>query len=253
MPFPVAEVANLIPCNFTLSLRNLCAVLPGGGKICVNLPEVNLPDPMEIAMAFIAQINTALAPLMPVFVLLDVVMALVECILALPKSILPPNPQPIIACIEKLVVTLAALFNLVPLLSIPSTIKALIGAFIAFFQGLRAQIEAIILKRVQINADLASGQSLGIQSMIDAANCNLNFLNAHMANLNEAMAPVIALIKLVNHFLCILGLTPIPTFASIGADTSAAEVILEPIDATIAFLQTVYALIPDITLPEADC
>ena len=56
--------------------QNLSVTFPGGAEMAVQLPDTGIPDPMQLAKQMMAQANAALAPLVPVFNIIDTVMAL---------------------------------------------------------------------------------------------------------------------------------------------------------------------------------
>jgi hypothetical protein len=66
-------------------------------------------------------------------------------------------------------------------------------------------------------------------------------MDAYLQNLNEGMKPLNRLVGLLNLFLQLAGLQPIPDFKNLGNDAEAA---LAPLDAVIDSLKTVRAGLP---------
>ena len=95
--------------------------------ICIEIPE--LPDPISITLPggvsmesinLLEQLQPALAPLVPLFNIVDTVVALFNCIKAIPEVIgPPPDPTILAACIPELAEKVNALLKLIPQLSLP--------------------------------------------------------------------------------------------------------------------------------------
>src|SRR5580704_7442375 len=102
MNFPIASVLCLPPPPHI----DLCITFPGGATVCA-MDILNAADPFQIIQSLLQSVNTALAPLTPIFNIIDVVEAIVACIQAIPQCLAPPNPEPLIKCIPVLVAALA--------------------------------------------------------------------------------------------------------------------------------------------------
>ena len=85
--------------------------------ICIEIPE--LPDPLSITLPggvsmesinLMEQIQPALTPLMPLFDIIDTVVAVFNCIKAIPDTLgPPPDPTVLAACIPELAEKVAKL------------------------------------------------------------------------------------------------------------------------------------------------
>ena len=99
MPLPICIEIPEIPDPFSLTL-------PGG----VSIEHINL---MEV-------IQPALTPLVPVFNIIDTVVAVFNCIKAIPDSLgPPPDPTALAACLPDLAEKVDKLLKLIPQLSLP--------------------------------------------------------------------------------------------------------------------------------------
>ena len=95
--------------------------------ICIEIPEI--PDPFSITLPggvsmesinLMEQIQPALTPLMPLFDIIDTVVAVFNCIKAIPDTLgPPPDPTVLAACIPELAEKVAKLLKLIPQLSLP--------------------------------------------------------------------------------------------------------------------------------------
>ncbi len=226
----------------------LCVQFPGGMKLCAQA-GYELGDASEIVKSMLAQINSALTPLGPFFSLLDAVIAVKNCIMAIPDTIgPPPDPTALLNCLPGLLAAIDKLLQLLPQLSIPIMIKGILQVIITGLIGLRHKLAAMIRQTARvIQAALKAAQLGNIQLQL-VADCASGNLDAQLVNLNAGMAPLNRLIGLINFLLELAGLPCIPTLGGIESLTDAA---LAPLDAAIALLQQLLALIPalDMILP----
>jgi hypothetical protein len=213
MPFNPADLAGLVACGITVP-RRPCIPLPGGGQIC---PPAFF-DPRKFVEWILLFLSIVLAPFMPIFRLINVVVAIVNCIKAIPQSILPPNPQPIINCLAQLIVAAAEILKLIPFISLPFTLVAILDCIILFLQGMKAWVQQLLIAR-----------------------CQLGLLNAQFANMGALMLFLGTVMNVVNLLLSFINVGAAPTSYSAGVDPSAAG---DAFDALIVPLQDVRALIP---------
>ena len=102
--------------------------------ICLEIPElgdppvITLPGGVSIQQFNLMEaIQPALTPLMPVFDIIDTVVAVFNCVKAIPDSLgPPPDPTALAACIPELAEKVSKLLKLIPQLSLPSTIIGII-------------------------------------------------------------------------------------------------------------------------------
>lgn len=225
----------------------LCIALPGGANVCATV-GFEKGDPALILRAFLGSINTALAPLTPVFNIIDVVFAVKECIDAVPK-LLTEGPGPLLQCIPGLAEKLQKLVALLPPASVPLLIRSIIQALIVFLQGLKVDIVAMAasLERI-LNASLR-GTELGNLRLQAVADCALNNWDVQLVNLNASAAPMNRLMGLLNVFLELVGLPCIRI--PLGTLPAAAADALAIIDTAVEILQAALQAItvPDLELP----
>jgi hypothetical protein len=237
MPLPdLSEVCI----DLKVTPQELCITFPGGAEMCVQIPGV--PDPTDVSKQLLAQANAALAPLVPVFNIIDAILALFKCVKAIPDSLgPPPDPTKLAECIPDLAEKIDKLLKLIPQLSIPVLIAGLIDVLLFYLEGLRGQLQAIIAAQVRIAAAATRAAELGNVQLRTVVDCATGAMDAYLQNLNESMKPLNRLVGLLNLFLQLAGLPPIPDLANLGDDAEAA---LAPLDAVIDSLKTVRAGLP---------
>ena len=87
MPLPNLEDSCV---ELTVTPQNLSLTFPGGAALAAQLP-----DPMQLSKQLMAQANAALAPLVPVFNVIDTVLALFQAVKAIPDAITSLAPTKI--------------------------------------------------------------------------------------------------------------------------------------------------------------
>lgn len=221
----------------------LCITFPGGSQVCAFLPSLTPPDPSELAAAGIAAANSALAPLVPLFDLIDLCVAIVKCVEAMEDALgPPPDPMKLVQCFPDLAKKLAKLLKLLPYLTIPVLIGALLDILISYLVGQRGQILAIIRKTLRLLAAAAKAAAIGSVQLATQVDCATGDLDAFLRNMNANAQPIGRLIALLNALLELSGSDiRIPTFENYGQDANA---ILTPLDALIDTLKTLRAAFP---------
>ncbi len=212
----------------------LCVQFPGGAKVCANFPG-KIPSADELTGALIGQVNAALAPLMPIFRILDVLVAMVDCIKAVEKCLgPPPNPTELVKCFPKLARAMAEVLKLLPMLSIPVLIGGILDVLILNLRGVRACLLAFLLKQLRILAAATRARQLGSIQLQVAVDCATDDLNAAIVNLNERASALATLVAVLNALLDLAGLPELPlTVGALGADANAS---LAPLDESIRLL-----------------
>lgn len=221
---------------------NFCIAMPGGAEICaiVGLAEGDIAAAVR---AFIQQINTALAPLAPIFNILDLAVAVVECVKAVPDCIaIPPQPQKLFDCIPGLLEALEKLLALLPPLTIPRMVKGILLAVVAMLNGLKIELQSFIRAETDILAAATLAAKPGNVKLLSAVDCARANFDAQLANMNAGMAPLNRLVGYVNLLLSLALIDQqVPTFDQLGDDAAA---MLEAIDPIVHGLQIIADAIP---------
>jgi hypothetical protein len=222
----------------------LCITFPGGAQFC-GVGGTTPPDSLSFAASAVAQATVALAPLQPVFDVINVLVDLVACVKAIPGILgPPPNPGKLIACFPKLVDDLAKLLGILPPLSVPVLIASILEAILCFLEGLRAVIMSILNKLIRILAALLRVKVTGSLALQVAVDCEQQNLDGFLAWISTLVEPITCLLTLINALLGLIGLPELNITLSVGVDVSALEAILTPIDDIIAILKALLASLP---------
>jgi hypothetical protein len=225
----------------TVTPQRLSVTFPGGASLDPELPELGFADPMQLSKQLLAQANAALAPLAPVFNLIDVALSLVNAVKAIPDAISHLDPSKISDALPELAEKAGKLAPLVPQLSVPLMIIGLIDTLLAFLGGLVGQLRALIDQQARIQRAQDRATSLGNAQLQAVVDCSKHQLTAQLESLAESVAPVNRLIAVVNVFAQLAGLGPLPDLSNLGTDAAAA---LQPIEDAVQLLQQIRAAIP---------
>lgn len=231
--------------NLSTGPGELCVQFPGGTKICAQV-GYELGDPSEITRSLVAQVNTALAPMMPIFDIIDFAKALFDCLSAIPDAITNLDPMPLVDCLPGLHKKLEALLALLPVMSLPLLVKSIIDVVINMLLGLKMELMTLIRQQIRILAAATKAAQVGaLQLVVDCATGNLE---ASLRNLNSSLLPLNRLVGVLNLLLNAVGLPCIPTLAGLS---KVADDQLKVIDNAIAILEAIKNLIPvaDLHLP----
>ena len=222
--------------SLDLALYQLHIEIPVGFRLELEGPT--LGDPGDISGKLLAKANAALAPLIPFFDVIDLLLALKELFDAI-KSL---NPFKIGQVLPKIYVKIDKLKKLIPSLSMPSSIKSLVKVIIVYLQGMRAQLLVIIQE--QSNIDLSAKRALafgapGLTCAVGCAQVNLDF---QLELLRNDAAPLNRLIGTVNLFCSIAELPQIPPVTL--APGAKADEMVSPLTEAIDALQAFHDAIP---------
>ncbi len=238
MPLPDIEE---ICVELTVTPQELSLTFPGGAALAAQLPDIGIADPMQLSKQLMAQANAALAPLVPVFNLVDVALALFNAVKAIPDAITSLDPREITEALPELTRKAGKLLAIVPQLSVPLMIVGLIDMLLAFLSGLAGQLRAIIDQQIRIQRAENRATELGNAQLQAVADCSKGHVDAQLLSLAESVAPVNRLIALINVFTQLAGLGPLPDLSKLGTDAAAA---LRELADTVRALQEIRAAIP---------
>jgi hypothetical protein len=218
--------------------------------ICLEIPEI--PDPLAITLpggVTIQQINLmeaiqpALTPLMPIFDIIDTLVAVFNCVKAIPDSLgPPPDPTALAACIPELAEKVAKLLRLIPQLSLPYTIIGIIDLVIDTLRQARSQLVQLQQQMQQILGAIDRATELEDAGLMAITSCAQANVAQEAANVGKALASLGKLIGLLNIFLGMVGAPEVPDLSTLAG--RPLDDVLPPIDAIIEALQTVRGAVP---------
>jgi hypothetical protein len=238
MPIPNLEDLCV---ELTVTPVRLGVTFPGGAALDAQLPDLGLADPAALAKQLLAEANAALAPMVPVFNVIDTVLAVVQAVNAIPAAITHLNPGKISDALPDVARKASKLLAVVPQASVPLMIVGLIDTLLAFLGGLSGRLRALLDQQVRIQQAESRAAALGNASLHVVVACSRGHVDAQLAGLSASAAPVNRLIALINVFAQLAGLGPLPDLPDLGRDAQAA---LQPVADTVTALTRLRNTIP---------
>ncbi|MBN2715581.1 MAG: hypothetical protein JXX14_06975 [Deltaproteobacteria bacterium] len=218
--------------------------------ICIEIPEI--PDPFAITLPggielehinLLDILQPALTPLVPFFNVIDTIVAIFNCVKAIPDSLgPPPDPTALAACLPDLAEKVNQLLKLIPQLSLPMTIVGIIDLVIHNLTEVKMVLVHLQRQMVQILEVIDRAKDLDDAGLMAIAVCAEANVAQEAANLGKMLASLGKLIGLLNLFLGMVGGPEIPDFSNLAGQP--LDNAIEPIDAIIEVLQTVRSAVP---------
>lgn len=218
---------------------DLCITFPGGAEVCAFSAEVP-PSPAILARHLLGQANSSLAPLGPIFTIIETLFAVNEVFTAVKDALgPPPDPTKLAEAIPGLAQKIDELAALIPQLSVPIMIVQSIDAIITLLEGMVDELEG--LKRLQERITAAELKAGDIPALNPVILCAQNTLVAQQTNLERASASANFLIGLLNSFGTPIGIPEVPTVAELGSTPSAGITVLNE---TVDVMKTTRDAVP---------
>jgi hypothetical protein len=218
--------------------------------ICIEIPEI--PDPFQLTLpggVTIEHINLmeiiqpALTPLMPIFDIIDTVVAVFNCVKAIPDSLgPPPDPTVLAACLPDLAEKVAKLLKLIPQLSLPLLIVRLIDLVIDTLRQARSELMHLQQQVQQILGVIDRATNLEDAGLMAIAQCAQANVAQEAANVGKSLAALGKLIGIINLFMGMVGGPEIPDLSNLAG--RPLDDVIPPIDAIIKALQTARSAVP---------
>jgi len=178
-----------------------------------------IPDPMDIVAKFMDKINLAMMPLKKYLQLVEGIVAIKQCVEAIPKAILWLSPTPIFDCLKALARVIAPIIQDIPpipyiqaAMDIMAYAIDLIDAIIDLFTALDTKLSRLFDLRVY-------AQALGDIDLVNFSNCGLKDITLTMQQIMDLLRYVQPLVSIL--LSVILRLLPTP------AAQRAADDLLE--------------------------
>lgn len=218
--------------------------------ICIEIPEI--PDPFGLTLPGGVQIERinlmeviqpALTPLVPFFDIIDTIVAVFNCIKAIPDTLgPPPDPTVLAACLPDLAEKVAKLLKLIPQLSLPLLIVGLIDLVIDTLRQARSLLLHLQQQMQQILGAIDRATELEDAGLMAITSCAQANVATEAANVGKALASLGKLIGLINLFMGMVGGPEIPDLSDLAG--RPLDDVIPPIDAIIETLQNARAAVP---------
>lgn len=240
MPLDLDAIA--LDCRPISIVDGNCIRFPGGAEICFNFGRIPSDDG-EAIRALLAQVNTALAPLAPIFNIVDAIVAVFECVSAVPDAIVELDPVALFECAPNMAEKVAKLATLVPQVALPAMLVDILDLVIKQLQDLSLGLRRLALYQAEvIRAGLAAAPpgAVGLRLAVDCAQSDID---AEMIFFNEQNAALNRLIGIIGLLLKPFGIDLNEALGEI-TDIEAIDATLAPIDALIDVLVVTRNAIP---------
>lgn len=214
-----------------------CIPMPGGVQLCAAA----VPSSLDGLQGLFGKVNSALAPLVPIFTIIEVLISLKNCITAIPDCLMPPSPSPILKCIKDLIRNLDQLLKMIPQLSVPLLVLGIVDALIAFISSYRSAILLLVARQQQLVTAETRAAQLNDARLLVTLGCAKTNLGIEFQNLNAGVGPVNQLVAIINALLDIVGLPCLPGL-TVPTDLTADAVL--PLTDAINILTKLRGLIP---------
>lgn len=217
-----------LECVPSTSLDQLCVSILGADLCSVG--DLDLGDPLKILQGFLAQINTALAPLSPFFTVFDVIVAIFDCIKAIPETLgPPPDPTALANAIARLIEVIAKLLGLLPQMSVPKLVKQIIIVIATALLAFQRELLSLVRGLEYIATMATYAAKPGNEALNLVISCAQGRVDIRMENLNAAVAPLNRLLGILNLFMDLAQMPEEmrpPSFSGFGNAPSEALVPL---------------------------
>lgn len=218
--------------------------------ICIEIPEI--PDPFNITLPggisiehinLMEVIQPALTPLVPFFNIIDTIVAIFNCVKAIPDTLgPPPDPTALAACLPDLAEKVNQLLKLIPQLSLPLLIVGLIDLVIDTLNQARTELMHLQQQVQQILGVIDRATDLDDAGLSAIAQCAQANVAQEAANVGKSLAALGKLIGLVNLFLGMVGGPEIPDLSNLAG--RPLDDVVEPLDAIVDALKTARDAVP---------
>lgn len=228
--------------------KKLCITLPGGVEVC-SQPSLLQLGLLNYARAGVDMASAVLAPLTPLFKVMDVVVSIKNVLSTIPDVIgPPPNLKPFLEALTKLTERVVALVRIMPAFSVPIMALNLLDMIILNLEGFVAELRSLQRFKEQIaRAQIGAADAFGLQAIVK---CSEAQYDAQMSNLEHMFGTLNALFDLIDLFASLAGLgDPFPIAEAIasksnGKFSGSASDAADALEHIADFLHTVREAIP---------
>lgn len=235
-----------VPLPAAPTIDDIC--LPGGLCLSYVWDGINkIPHGADLPMDFFSQIGPALAPLKPLFDVLDTVLAIYRCVKAIPDAITSLDPSELLNCLPALAKLVDALLKLVPQMSIPKMIKTALHHLALLLRGIAEDFSYIQLQFQRIANAIDRAASLSDVKLNGYMVCAQQDMTQTALATAEALKGIGRIVLLINIFMGMIGGQEIPCFGALIEDNISGgfDVLIEILTSLAEILEQMADAIPD--------
>ena len=239
IPIPSCEAIPELPDPMQITL-------PGGATISQVISAAkSAPNAVDMGLNLMQQAQPALAPLMPIFDIIEAMQALSKCTQAIPDALgPPPDPTVFAKCLPDMAKKVAKLLKLIPQLSVPLMVKDIIDVVISTLVAVRSQLLALQAQMKSVTRATKRAAELNDKDLSAIAACAQGNVQQQAKNIGASIAVMAPMIGVVNDFLKKIGAPQIPLSKVSDLSGQSLDTILVPLDALVTTLKTVRQAVP---------
>jgi hypothetical protein len=188
-----------------------------------------------------------MAPLAPIFNLIDTVLAIYKCVKAVPDAITKLDPGELLDCLPALAALIDQLLSLIPQMSLPKLIKASLTTLATLLRGVAADLAYTQAQLTRIVQAAERAASLNDSKMAGFLVCAQHDHQAVMDSTAQALAGLSRFILLLNVFMGLFGGPEIPCFSDLveTAMDEGLDPVIELLRDLADILSDLARMIPD--------
>lgn len=219
-------------------------------ELCLEIPEI--PDPFAITLPggieiedvnLMRIIQPALTPLVPFFDVIDTIVALYNCVNAIPDALgPPPDPTVLAACLPDLAKKLNKLLGMLPQVALPRLIRRCLTLAIETLRTVRSQLMHLQAQMLQILGAIDRAKKLGDAGLMAIAQCAQANVAQEAANVGKSLAALGKLLGLINLFMGLIGGPQVPDLKNLAG--RPLDETLPPLDDLIKALVAARTAVP---------
>ncbi len=218
--------------------------LPGGATLSQIISSVkSVPNSVDMGLNLLQQLQPAMAPLMPLFDIVDTLLTLQKVAKAIPEILgPPPDPSKIVQLLPELEEKMQKLLKLIPQLSVPLMVKGILDVLIATLEAARTQFLALQAELQSVTQAAQRAAELNDHELASIALCSEANIERQARNIVESLASLNRLLTLVNLFMQMANLPVLPDFSDIAGKPLAQ--VITPLDTLITALKAARKALP---------
>jgi hypothetical protein len=180
---------------------------------------------------------------MPVFNILDAVIAVFNTVKAIPGSLgPPPDPTKLVSAIAQMTKKVSKLLRLVPQLSLPYTIIGVVDLVLDTLSKLRDQLIFLQVQARQVGRMTQLAAALNDEGLAAVAACARANIEQEAANLAKGLGALGTLLGILDIFMAMVGGPKAPDLS--GMSGKPLEEAVKPLDDLVKTLQQLRSAIP---------
>jgi hypothetical protein len=216
---------------------------------CVHLPVIEpqtatFPGGASLeAVDLIEAAQPALAPLQPIFNIIDAVTGVLEVLQAIPDALgPPPDPTGLIEKLPALAEKVGRLAGLVPQLSVPLMAVNLIDAVIRELERARSQLLGLVEALARAAAAGQRATELGDPNLTRLVECAEEDVDTAAGNILSGLAAVGGVLGILRPLVAAIGGPQLPDLSSLDGDDLGQ--LVATFDELLAVLRAARGAIP---------